>query len=573
MHRSKLRLRLLLKQLRDKREFSRTCSVQVKEDNTKSIYDPESDGEKVMERLLHQATRYDVFCRGHLLHVIQMADLYPDSKSFVDKKMIYPPAMTYEPSDWVPYPAILKNIADVHLRNWASELNSIWKNLTRKLTAEVVKNPDFFSSVIVPNGFVVPGGRFRELYYWDTYWIINGLLICDMMDSARGMVENLLHLVATIGHVPNGGRIYYEQRTQPPLLTQMVDSYYKYSFDFEFIASNINLLDKEMEFWLKTRTVNIMKHGIQYTLFRYYASDPGPRPESYREDLHSAIMTEDPIKKQERYTSIKTAAESGWDFSTRWFILNGENKGNLSNMQTHRIVPVDLNAFMHKNFTLLHSWYNKLRNKGMARKYKILAKELLTAIENVLWDEEDGIWLDYDLENDINRDYFYMSNFTPLWTKSYTFHPDQITKNIINYMVKYNLDRYTGGFPSSTEYSGEQWDFPNAWPPLQAFLIQGLDRIGTYEATEVAFYFADRYIHSNYKGFKELGVMFEKYDSLLVGRTGDGGEYDAQEGFGWTNGVVFEFLQKWGDRLRAYDTKFAPRVIPKESLHLKNKPK
>ncbi|XP_014279134.1 trehalase isoform X2 [Halyomorpha halys] len=548
MHRCKSHLMPTFKKLLGNKELSMTCIQNVKGENTPESWNsPRGDHRgQVLKKLMYQATRYDVFCRGHLLDVVQMAALYQDSKTFVDKKMKYPAAMilenferfydesegiperelirgfvdsnfevaneleNYEPPDWVPYPSILKDIADVHLRNWASELNSIWKNLTRKHTSEVVKSPELFSSIVVPNGFVVPGGRFSELYYWDTYWIINGLLICDMIRTARGMVENLLHLVATIGHVPNGGRIYYEERTQPPLLTQMVESYYKYSFDFDFIASNINLLDKEMDFWTRTRTVRIMKHGVHYVLYRYYAADPGPRPESYREDVHSAIMAQDAKKKQERYTSIKTAAESGWDFSTRWFILNGENKGNLSNMQTHQIVPVDLNAFMHKNFSLLHIWYEKLRNKGMARKYKIMATELLTAIENVLWDEEDGIWQDYDLKNDISRDYFYMSNFAPLWTKSYTFHPQKITNNIINYMVKYNLDRYTGGFPSSTEYSGEQWDFPNAWPPLQAFLIQGLDRIGTYEASEVAFYFADKYIHSNYKGFKELGVMFEK---------------------------------------------------------------
>jgi alpha,alpha-trehalase len=126
------------------------------------------------------------------------------------------------------------------------------------------------------------GGRFREFYYWDTYWIIQGLLLSEMYDTTRGILENFLSMVEQYGFVPNGGRVYYVQRSQPPLLIPMVDSYVTQTSNITFLRNNINLLEAEFQFWMNNRTVTVKKNGREYKLARYYAVTQGPRPESYR---------------------------------------------------------------------------------------------------------------------------------------------------------------------------------------------------------------------------------------------------------------------------------------------------
>lgn len=523
----------------------------------------------------------DIYCRGILLHDVQMSRIYSDSKTFVDKKMRHPAneiinsyeelkkqyggdvppsdvlrkfvddnfadgseLELWEPHDWTAQPNILSRIKDDNFREWAFQLNIIWKNLSRRITEDVHKSPELYSLIYVPNGFVIPGGRFRELYYWDTFWIVNGLLICDMTETAKGVIENLLYIIKNFGHMPNGNRVYYVQRTQPPMITQMVNSYLQHTNDFVFLKKNIHLLDTEMDYWQKFRTVEVNKNGKKYRLFRYFAVSNGPRPESYRED----VLTSDTGNRDhtEIFIDLKSAAESGWDFSSRWFIDNATNHGNISSIHTRYIIPVDLNALLHKNAKLLAKWFGQLGNKDKAKKYELLSKQLIEGISEILWNDEEGIWLDYDIKNEKPRNYFYVSNFVPFWTNSHTFTSKQAATLAINYINKMKLDQYIGGTPSSLTFSGEQWDFPNAWPPLQAFFIQGLDNIGTKKTSDLALHYALKYAQSNYKGFHEFGLMFEKYDATQKGRTGTGGEYEGQSGFGWTNGFIFELLDKWG---------------------------
>lgn len=128
----------------------------------------------------------------------------------------------YTLSDWQENPPFLKTIEDPNLRKWAKELNEIWKKLARKIKPIVAKHPDRHSLIYVDNPFIVPGGRFKEFYYWDSYWVIEGLLICGMKDTARGMINNFLSMVDKFGFIPNGGRIYYLMRSHPPLLIPMV---------------------------------------------------------------------------------------------------------------------------------------------------------------------------------------------------------------------------------------------------------------------------------------------------------------------------------------------------------------
>lgn len=526
----------------------------------------------------------EVYCTGPLLHTVQMARIFNDSKTFVDLKQIHEENITLSnfqklmhdnnqnpsvekieqfvkenfeagnefeewiPSDFVAEPKVLAKIQDKNLREFAKELVKLWKTLARKMKPDVSKNQNQYSLIPLPNGFIIPGGRFKEIYYWDTYWIIRGLLISEMTETARGIIENFMHLVKTLGHVPNGSRVYYTQRSQPPLLTKMVAQYMNYTNDLEWLSKNINTLDDELQYWIKNRQVKITLNAITYKLYQYNAPSNGPRPESYREDVLTANTTSNP---NETYVQLKSGAESGWDFSSRWmFDKNGGNNANLTNIHVTRIIPVDLNAFLYDAFNTLSQLYRSLGNYIKAKEWKNRAKALDQAINLVLWNEKAGVWQDFDMQLKKHRDYFYVSNLAPLWVKSGdTIKANRAIKPILKYLKNEGIEKYPGGTPTSMNQSGEQWDLPNCWAPLQAILVQGLAQSNDRDAMNLAEKLAHLWVRANYIGFKETKEMFEKYDANVPGQFGGGGEYTVQAGFGWTNGVALEFLETYANTL------------------------
>lgn len=204
--------------------------------------------------------------------------------------------------------------------------------LGRKMKTDVQENKDLYSIIWVPNPVIVPGGRFREFYYWDSYWIVQGLLLSEMNETVKGILENFLYIVKNYGHIPNGGRVYYLARSQPPLLIPMVQLYLEYTKDTQFIADNIITLEREFEYWMVNHTTNVQVDDKNYTLGIYIERSNGPRPESYSEDVEVAEIFKDKPKKEAFFSELKAAAESGWDFSSRWFILNATNKGSFEKL-------------------------------------------------------------------------------------------------------------------------------------------------------------------------------------------------------------------------------------------------
>ncbi|XP_012280262.1 trehalase isoform X2 [Orussus abietinus] len=533
----------------------------------------------------------DIYCHGDLLHTVQMASIYSDSKTFVDMKMKKPPNETlasfrefmnatdsaptplqverfvnetfdpagsefedWDPVDWRISPKFLENIMDRHLRKFAYDLNHIWKLLGRKMKDDVRVNHDHYSIIYVPNPVIVPGGRFREFYYWDSYWIIKGLLLSEMYSTVKGMLSNFVSIVNTIGFIPNGGRVYYTMRSQPPMLIPMVNEYLRVTNDFQWLKENLWLLEKEFDFWMTNRTVEVEKDGVTYTLARYYEESAGPRPESYREDFITSESFRTEEEKNNYYAELKTAAESGWDFSSRWFILDGTNKGNLTNLKTRSIIPVDLNSIIYRNAVLLAEFNNRMGNTTKAAEYTRLSEKWMEAVTAVLWHEEVGAWLDHDILNDIKRDYFYPTNILPLWTNCFDITKrEEFVSRVLKYLEKNQIMINLGGIPTTLEHSGEQWDYPNAWPPLQYFVIMALDNTRDAWAQRLAYEMSQRWVRSNYKAFNETNSMFEKYDATVSGGYGGGGEYEVQLGFGWSNGIVMDLLDKYGDRLTAED--------------------
>lgn len=298
-----------------------------------------------------------------MLKSVQMSKLFKDSKTFVDMKLKYMPSVvldnyrkyknetanptreslrkfvkdnfddvntefeTVEPQDWVENPRFLQKIKDQHLRDWAHNLNAIWKQLGRKIKDEVKENNDLYSIVYVKNLVIVPGGRFREFYYWDSYWIMSGLLLSEMFETVKGMLDNFAGIVDTYGLIPNGGRIYYLQRSQPPLFIPMVKQYYDYTGDIEFVRSIVDSMEKEYKYWIDNHMRDVEMNGKTYKVAYYGDKSIGPRPESYREDFENAEIFPGNTEKESYYSELKAAAESGWDFSSRWFVDEKTNKG------------------------------------------------------------------------------------------------------------------------------------------------------------------------------------------------------------------------------------------------------
>lgn len=535
-----------------------------------------------------------VYCDSDLLHYVQLAGLYNDSKTFVDLPLRQEENITladfedllnktdrnptkhqirnfvleyfdeksegelieWTPTDFKDNPEFLNNICDKQLRQYASEINGIWPTLGRKVRPEVLNKPNQFSLMPVTHGFIIPGGRFKEIYYWDAYWIIEGLLISGMEETAKGMIENLIELLEKFGKIPNGSRWYYQERSQPPLLSAMMELYYEKTGNKEFLAKHIKSLEKEMNYWLDTQTVNFKKDNKMYTLLRYFAPSKGPRPESYYEDYTDAQTLDSREDHTEFYIDIKSAAESGWDFSTRWFVSpEGDNSGNLTNIHTRYIIPVDLNAIFANALENTANFRAILNYPREAAMWTSKAEKWKYCIEKVLWHEKDGIWYDYDMNNEKHRQYFYPSNVAPLWRNAV---PEALVKKhapkVLNYLnVSQGLD-FPGGIPASLARSGEQWDFPNVWPPEVSIVIKALENMNTNEGSQLAFQLAQNWVRICYKSFNESKQMFEKYDAEIPGNFGGGGEYNVQAGFGWSNGVVLEFLNRYGDVMTAQES-------------------
>lgn len=527
----------------------------------------------------------EIFCRGDLLRVVQMARIFNDSKTFVDMRLQKDEADVlqafkalpdnpsndqvfkfvkdnflpagddlgeWSPPDWRENPEFIDRIKDANLRDFASKLNELWKKLGRKISDEARQNPARSSLILVKNPFIVPGGRFREYYYWDSYWVVDGLLVCGMKDTVKGMIDNFVQLVKTYGFVPNGGRIYYTNRSQPPFLIPIVALYLNNTGDEDYVKSILDDLEKEYTFWRENRNVEVEVSSGKYNLSIYAANMDTPRPESYYEDFHTAQAIPESARPT-LYQDIASAAESGWDFSTRWFNRTGSQQGSLRSTRTRQIIPTDLNSLLYLNEKLLEKFFRLFGNTAKADQYEGFSKSRLAAIEAVLWDNKTGLWLDYDRQFKKKRHYFYAASVVPLWAGVLRGNLAR-ERFVLQALKRLKVLDYPGGFPTSLSTSGQQWDFPNAWPPLQHMLIEGLALSSSKELQDEAFKFAQKWITTNYKAWKSTGHMFEKFNVSVHGAPGGGGEYKIQIGFGWTNGVVLDMLRRYPDGLVSGET-------------------
>ncbi|GAU99218.1 Treh [Ramazzottius varieornatus] len=560
-----------------------------------------------------------VYGYGPLLEAVQMLSVYLDSKSFVDKPLknreidavladfeelksreqltnenvkdfvnqnflpIGSELVEYRPPDWKSVEngglPLIKEIEDEELKKFAELIHNKWETLGRVFQPWVSDQPTHNSLIPVPYPFIIPGGRFREIYYWDSFWIIQGLLVSGMHVTARGMILNCVALINRFGHVPNGNRIYYMKRSQPPFLALMVDAYRLHRNVPEddrasIISEVLPALEREHAFWMKKRAVSVTtSEGETFTLNVYRGGIRCPRPESYREDKEHAHHLDGLRTPADFFTNVAAGCESGWDFSTRW--LDDPLTSDFGTIRTEDIVPVDLNAYIYTQEYLLSEFYELTGNMEKSKYYADLATERADAIQAVFWNDEKKMWRDYDLKHGRQREEFYIAHVAPLFARCRGSKVDVTeTGFMLEVIVSEDIQKvtsYLGGFPCSfIEYVRPtcQWDYPNAWPPMQMMLIESFAANPDLRSAVIAW--AQKWLNVVYSGFKGSGYFYEKYDVNNPGAYGGGGEYVVQEGFGWTNGGILRLLELFPTELTAGDVAVGMRrgtSFSKVNLH------
>ncbi|KAL3086160.1 hypothetical protein niasHS_008933 [Heterodera schachtii] len=376
-----------------------------------------------------------------------------------------------------------------------------------------------------------------------------------MKKSVKNICQNIASMIERFGFMPNGGRIYYSKRSQPPFFASMVYDYYEATQDKEFLKEMLPIIEKELDFWVKNRSVTVVVKNKRIKLCQYRADSNVPRPEAWCRDTDLVKGLTDPSKKAKVWHEIASAAESGWDFSSRWIKEDTENKKNpwkLLNLRTTQIVPVDLNALI----------YNK-KSASYKKKYSNFRKNFIDVFES-----DGGTFNDYELDTKkVRKGTFYGSTVVPLFTgclgdDKYT---DRMFDGLMEIDKKHGIFKYPFGVPTSSVLnSAQQWDFPNIWPPVSHMMIEAFSRSGSKEMQDFAFDKTQQWLSANYKLYKGCeNFMWMKMDAQK-GTPGAKGDFHAQLGFGWTNGAVLDLLVKYGDKMK---------LIQKPDVNCTNVPK
>lgn len=485
---------------------------------------------------------------GPLFTDVQTAKLFPDQKTFADAVPKNDPLMIladyrmqrnqsgFDLRHFVNVNFVLPKEGDKYVppegQSLREHIDSLWPVLTR--TTDSASKWD--SLLPLPKPYVVPGGRFREVYYWDSYFTMLGLAESGHWDKVQDMVDNFAHEIDAWGHIPNGNRSYYLSRSQPPFFAFMVKLLASHNGDDTY-TTYLPQLKKEYAYWMQgsdalepgAQNLRVVKLKDGSVLNRYWDDRDTPRTESYLDDVTTAKNNPN-RPATEIYRDLRAAAASGWDFSSRWM----DNPEQLGSIRTTSIVPVDLNALLFQMEKTLAHASSVAKDSNAAAQYQQLADARQKAMEKHLWNTKQGWYADYDLKTNAVRSQLTAASLFPLYVHSASKeHADKMATITRAQLLK------AGGLATTNLKTGQQWDAPNGWAPLQWVATEGLQNYGHQDlAMEVSWRFLTNVQHT-YNREKKL---VEKYDVSSTGTGGGGGEYPLQDGFGWTNGVTLKML-------------------------------
>ena len=482
---------------------------------------------------------------GPLFVRVQMAGVFPDGKTFVDAVPKASPQVVLhrfrkdnprtreallrfvERNFTLPPPDRTRVPKTATLR---AHIAALWPLLTRPAAV-----PPLYSSLLyVPKPYVIPGGRFREFYYWDSYFTMLGLIPDGRMASARDMIDDFSYLIRTYGHIPNGTRTYYLSRSQPPVYYLMIGLLDRRD-PARAWADHLATLRREYAYWMRgaaglrpgqaRRNVVAMPDGA--LLNRYWSEADTPRDESYRDDVLLARASGRPPARV--YRDLRAAAESGWDFSSRWL---GDER-HLATIRTTDIVPIDLNSLLYGMERAISRGCAARHDLPCARRFAARARRRRNAVDRYLWDARRGYFSDYDWRTRRRTGELSAATLYPLFVGLADAH----RANAVAAVTRARLLQ-PGGIVTTTIITGQQWDAPNGWAPLQWIAVQGLRRYGH---PRLAFRLARRWVATVRRVYSNTGKLVEKYN-VERKLPGGGGEYPLQDGFGWTNGVTQALL-------------------------------
>lgn len=411
----------------------------------------------------------------------------------------------------------------------------LWTHLERR------NRIDRGSLIALPHTYIVPGGRFNEQFYWDSYFIMLGLAADNQWARVEGMVKNVAYMIRKYGYVPTGNRTYFLSRSQPPVFALMVRLLASHKGK-KVLRDYLPHLMIEYRFWMKgTRKLKETEHAAYRRVVelpdgvlmnRYYDNKVTPRPESLREDQDTANRAMD--RQSDRlFLHLRAAAESGWDFSARWLY----DAKDLASVHTADILPVDLNSLLYFMEDTIADAQRAALHPLMARRYRQRAARRRDAIQRYMWDEAQALFCDYNFHKKASSGFASLAGVFPLFAGIAT---DEQAALVAGRLEKDFLK--SGGLVTTLVESGQQWDSPNGWAPLQWVAVEGLRRYGYDTLADTIAQCWCTLVESVYDDSHRL---VEKYNVVGGDGLGGGGEYVLQDGFGWTNGVYVAFKKSF----------------------------
>lgn len=440
-------------------------------------------------------------------------------KTFITKHFVFPEKRKYP---------IFKGLG------MEQYIEKMWDILEQRMTS-----PSPYSTLIeLPEPHIIPGGRFRECFYWDSYFVALGLLASGQIKRVKNMVINFAFLINRLGFIPNGNRVYFASRSQPPYFSHLLKLLLGH-VEEDWVLSFTPQLETEYAFWMQgaeqvspeqKTSLHVVRIDHETILNRYYDRLDFPRPEAYRREK-SLAQNGAPV---EFFRALRAVCASGWDFSSRWFSHPKEFK----TVQILDIVPVDLNCLLYHLEKTLADFSGRLKAFDKERLYSLAAQRRKESIQRTFWNQQKRFYFDYNFQDQKHTSTWSLAGTFPLFDQIALAHQAEA---VAKHLKKRFL--FEGGFTTSL-YEGEhQWDHPNGWAPLQWITISSLLNYGKNSLAKEA---TERWLRLNTNMFNQTGKMLEKYNVHHCFSPATRGEYHPQEGFGWTNGVALALsrLQK-----------------------------
>ena len=486
-----------------------------------------------------------------LFEAVQLGRLYSDSKTFVDAVPRSDPAAIraeyqeakgrngFDLKEFVDRHFDLPRIKDTRSGTKSEvgiseHVSDLWDVLTR----EADERAQHSSLIPLPHPYVVPGGRFREIYYWDSYFTMLGLAEAGHVARIRDMVDNFAWLIDQVGFIPNGNRNYFCSRSQPPYFSLMVELLAQVSNDPGLPAKYQPQLLREYGFWMSGadsigpdaaahRRVVAAEGAL---LNRYWDDTAEPRQESYAEDIElSSSSSREPA---ELFRNLRAGCESGWDFGSRWLA----DDDSLAGIRTTRIVPVDLNTLLLNLERLIARNFEVGDDKRRAAEFDERARGRERMLQTLFFDEDQGLFTDLTLPDLRPSPKLSIAAAYPM---AFGIATDEQGRRVAERLEADFLA--AGGWVTTLRHTGQQWDAPNGWAPSQWTVYEALTRYGHAKLAREG---ARRWIDTVVRVYGDSGRLLEKYDVISPGLAGKGGEYAVQDGFGWTNGIFLRLQRE-----------------------------